>query len=215
ARKARLTLPAIVDRNFSIGADTNHSVWIESRQALSASGLAASRVEPRLFRVAGMLGDPELSARRQTITVDRSGDAGHRVASIDGGERIAQEITRREPIGALMLVIDGSAGLAESSGGLVAALFALPPRTPGGAIVASEPLQQVPLAPWPADQTHAVLRLVLPPRFPGGQDNGPALAGARRVLEAEPQATLLWIHGPQPVSFRGSAARLEQATARL
>jgi hypothetical protein len=36
-----------------------------------------------------------------------------------------------------------------------------------------------------------------------------------QVLEAEANATLLWIHGPQPVSFRGSAARLEQATARL
>jgi len=35
------------------------------------------------------------------------------------------------------------------------------------------------------------------------------------ALEPEPQATLLWIHGPQPVSFSGSAARLEQATARL
>ena len=35
------------------------------------------------------------------------------------------------------------------------------------------------------------------------------------ALEAEPQATLLWIHGPQPISFIGSTARLEQATARL
>jgi len=52
-------------------------------------------------------------------------------------------------------------------------------------------------------------------RFTGGQDNAPALARALQVLEAEPQATLLWIHGPQPVSFRGSAARLEQAIARL
>src|SRR5215813_2404260 len=213
--KARLTLPAIVDRNFSIGADTNHSVWIERRQALSASGLAANRVESRLFRVAGALGDRELTGTRQTITVDRGSDADHRVARIDGGERIAQEITRREPIGALMLVIDGSAGLAESSGGLFAAIFAIPPGTRVGAIIASEPIQQVPLAPWSADQTHAVLKLVHSTRFTGGQDNGPALARALQVLEAEPQATLLWIHGPQPVSFRGSAARLEQATARL
>ena len=47
ASKARLTLPALVDRNFSFAADTSHSVWIDSKQALSASvpGLAASRIE--------------------------------------------------------------------------------------------------------------------------------------------------------------------------
>jgi len=35
------------------------------------------------------------------------------------------------------------------------------------------------------------------------------------MLESEPQGTLLWIHGPQPVSFGDGAARLEQAAARL
>src|SRR5262249_57945382 len=32
---------------------------------------------------------------------------------------------------------------------------------------------------------------------------------------AEPNATLLGIHGPQPLSFAGGVARLEQAVARL
>jgi len=35
------------------------------------------------------------------------------------------------------------------------------------------------------------------------------------MLEGEPGATLLWVHGPQPVSFRGSADRLEQVFTRL
>src|SRR5207248_1409604 len=38
---------------------------------------------------------------------------------------------------------------------------------------------------------------------------------ALTMLETEPGATLLWVHGPQPVSFRGSADRLEQASTRL
>jgi hypothetical protein len=49
----------------------------------------------------------------------------------------------------------------------------------------------------------------------GGEDNAPALADALSMLEAERDAILLWIHGPQPVSFRGSADRLEQASTRL
>jgi hypothetical protein len=35
------------------------------------------------------------------------------------------------------------------------------------------------------------------------------------MLEPEPNATLLWIHGPQPVHFQETAAALEQAAARL
>src|SRR5262249_55201774 len=93
--------------------------------------------------------------------------------------------------------------------------FSIPPGTRVGAIIAVEPIQQVPLAPWSAEQRQAVMKLVHSTRFTGGQDNGPALERALQVLEAEPQATPLWIHRPQPVSFRGSAARLEQATTRL
>jgi hypothetical protein len=51
--------------------------------------------------------------------------------------------------------------------------------------------------------------------FVGGQDNAPSLSEALLALEAEPHGLLLWVHGPRPVSLRGSAARLEQATTRL
>ena len=35
------------------------------------------------------------------------------------------------------------------------------------------------------------------------------------ALESEPDARLLWVHGPQPVPFRRSAVQIEQATERL
>jgi hypothetical protein len=214
--KARLTLPALVDRNFSIGADTGHSVWIESRQALNApAGLQTSRVDERLYRISGTLDDRALSGTRQAITVDRSPDAVKRLAHLGDGEPIVQEIARNEPTRALMLVIDGSARLAGSSAKMIAALDAIPANTKVGAIIAAEPMQRVPLAPWSEAQKAAVTKLIRSTSFAGGQDNAPALADALLGLEAEPQATLLWIHGPQPVSFSGSGARLEQATARL
>ena len=43
--------------------------------------------------------------------------------------------------------------------------------------------------------------------FVGGKDNAPAIADALIALEAESEAALLWVHGPQPVSFQGGAAR--------
>src|SRR5882672_11394940 len=59
ATKARLTLPALVDRNFSIESDAVHNVWIDSRQPLTVSlaGLETRRVDAKLFRVSGALGD--------------------------------------------------------------------------------------------------------------------------------------------------------------
>ncbi len=213
--KARLTLPALVDRNFSIGADVSHNVWIESRQALSApAGLATSHVDGRLYRISGALDDRALSGTRQAITLDRSA-AGRRVARIGGGEAILQEITRGEPTRALMLVIDGSARLAGTSAQLLATLDAIPAGMKVGAIIATEPTRRVPLAPWSDLQKASIAKLLRATSFAGGQDNTPALADAPQVLELEPQSTLLWIHGPQPVNFSGSAARLEQATARL
>jgi len=214
--KARLTLPALVDRNFSIGADAGHSIWLESRQALSGtSGLESSRVDGRLYRISGALDDRTLSGARQAITVDRSPDAVSRLARLGDGEPIVQEITRGEPSRSAMLVIDGSARLAGPSAKMIAALDTIPTDARVGAIIATEPMQRIPLAPWSDAQKAAIVKLIRSALFTGGQDNAPALAAALLALEPEPQATLLWIHGPQPVSFAGSTARLEQATTRL
>jgi hypothetical protein len=114
-----------------------------------------------------------------------------------------------------MLVIDGSARLRDAAPQLIAALGAIPPATKVGVLIATEPIQRVAMAPWSESQEQAVARLLGSTSFVGGQDNAPALAEALLALEAEPKSKLLWVHGPQPVSFRGGAARLEQAAARL
>jgi hypothetical protein len=214
--KARLTLPALFDRNFSIGADTSHSIWIESRQALSgASGLDSTRLDGRLYRISGTLDDRTLSGSRQAITVDRSPNMASRQTRLGDTEAIVQQIARGEPTRTLMLVIDSSARLSGTATKIVAALHAIPAGTKVGAIIAGEPTARIPLGPWSDAQSAAISKLIRSASFSGGQDNAPALADALLALEAESQATLLWIHGPQPVSFAGSGARLEQATARL
>jgi hypothetical protein len=217
--KARLVLPAIVDRNFSFAPGSSHGVWIESKRALatSAPGLSADRIDARLFRIAGSIGDGDFSGTRQTILIERDPDAGPVVARLGEHELIMQEVALGSPPApaALMLVVDGSARLADRSADLIAALDAVGPTTRVGAIIASEPIRQIAPAPWSEAQKKSVLKLLRSTAFYGGQDNAPALADALQTLEAEPNGTLLWIHGPQPVSFRGSAARLEQATARL
>jgi Vault protein inter-alpha-trypsin domain len=216
--KARLTLPALVDRNFSFAADTSHSVWIEGKQAFSASvpGLAVSRVDDRLYRLSGSVNDRDWSRPRATLTVDRNPNAVRLAARIGDGELVLQEVTRGAPAtAAVMLVIDGSARLADTGAKLIEALDAIPPGIKVGAIIASEPMQRIELAPWSDLQKRNLARLLRSTSFVGGQDNAPALAEALQALEAEPRATLLWVHGPQPVSFRDGTARLEQTAARL
>jgi vault protein inter-alpha-trypsin-like protein len=219
ASAATLTLPAVIDRNFSFPAGAGHSVWIESKQALAApaSGLVVGRSEGGSFRIAGSLEDRQLSGARPAVRVQRNAEARALISRLGDGEFIMQEIMAEEaqPSAAVMLVIDGSARLKATVAPLLAALDTVAPSTRVGAILATEPVRWVTMAPWSAAQKQAIGQLLLPSSFVGGQDNAPALADAIAALEAEPNARLLWIHGPQPVSFRGSAARLEQAIERL
>ena len=135
------------------------------------------------------------------------------MARIGEDEPVVQtiEAAERPATAALMLVVDGSARLAGTDAGLIAALDAIPPGSKVGAVVAAEPMRLVPLAPWSDAHKQAVTKLLRSTSFSGGQDNAPALVEALQRLEAEPDATLLWVHGPQPVSFQQSAGQLEQA----
>jgi hypothetical protein len=114
-----------------------------------------------------------------------------------------------------MLLVDGSASMRSVAPQLVTALRAVPPAARLGLIIATEPIQRVPLAPASEAHKQHIARLLGSASFVGGQDNGPALAEALLALEPEAAARLLWVHGPQPVAFRRSAAQIEQAIERL
>ena len=114
-----------------------------------------------------------------------------------------------------MLVVDGSARLKGAVPQLISALDAIPPTAKVGLIVATEPVQQVAVAAWSPAHKQKIVQTLRGTSFAGGQDNAPALAEALRLLESETNAKLLWVHGPQPISFRGSAALLEQTATRL
>jgi hypothetical protein len=133
------------------------------------------------------------------------------------GDGVVQDVVMSAPAapGVLLLVIDGSARLANKVESVIRALDAIPADAKVGAIVAAEPMPRLPPGPWSPLRKQNLVKLLRSAAFIGGQDNAPALAEALQMLEPEPNATLLWIHGPQPVHFQESAAGLEQATARL
>lgn len=214
----RLTLPAIVNRNFSFAADVPHTLWIEAKTPLSAStsGLTTVPAEGGVHRLRGAVNDEALSRTRQSITVAGLDTATPRAARIGEGETVRQEWSGTAPRpGAMMLVIDASVKAEAARGGLMTALDAIPEGAKVGVTLAKEPPETLAIAPWTAARKAEVRDLIGKADFAGGRNNGPALAGALEALEAHADAVLLWVHGPQPVVFRDSADRLEQVSGRL
>src|SRR5262249_24079484 len=149
----------IVDRDFSFAQAFQHDVWIESRQPLAvvAAGLKPALLDAGLFRIAGSLADRDLSGTRPTIRVDREAGIGRLAARLGEGTPVVQEVVPRgAQASALMLVVDGSARLAERAAILIEALDTIPPGIKVGAIIAAEPMQQVALAPWSDLQKQSV-----------------------------------------------------------
>ncbi|MEQ1717962.1 MAG: hypothetical protein ABL907_18640, partial [Hyphomicrobium sp.] len=223
AGKARLVLPAIVDRNFSFAPDVQHSLWVESKTALNiatasaGAGMTTSAVGPELFRITGTLSDATLARSRPAIVALRDPATGPRAARLGSGPEIVQEIAQRTvaPPAALVIVVDGSARVAGKAAGIRAALDKIPTGAPAGLVIAGEPARRLAIAPWTDSQKRAASEMLDAADFSGGQDNTPALAGALGDLEKYDGAALLWVHGPQPVAFKGSAGMLEQAASRL
>src|SRR5262249_44498522 len=160
---------------FSFPAGMRHDVWIESKQAMagSTSGLTATSVAPRLFRISGSLDDGELARTRPTIGVERDPKATSRLARFADGEAVLQEVTRSRPLPglpAVLIVIDGSRALAGRTGDILQGLDAIAPGSKVGVIIASEPMQYLPLAPWSDARKGAVAKLLRSAAFIGGED---------------------------------------------
>ena len=202
-RKARLMLPAIVDRNFSFAADASHSVWIESKQALAASCRAQRQaaIDGRLFRIAGVVDDRDLLGHA-------AGDHGRsqpRCRPARGAPRRARAHhaggrARRAGAGRLDARRRRLGAPRGSTAELIAALDAIPPGTRVGVIIARSRCGGSPSHPGPTRRSSR-REAVRSTSFVGGQDNAPALADALQMLEAEP-------HGDAALDSRTAADQL-------
>ena len=213
-----MALPAITDRNFSIGNGVPHLVWLESKRPLGEK-------HPRLAvpapgQVRGELTDRDLASGRARIDAGRAVPGlRHAVLPVDGklpAKPVTQTISLapNEPASALMLVVDGSAAGGAAREGLLTALDAIPEGSKIGLIIAADEGAQVSPSPWTREQRNRFERALRSHRFAGGQDNARALADATALLGRESRGALLWVHGPQPVAFAASTARIEQLGER-
>lgn len=216
--RARLALPAILDRNFDLGPDHPHAVWLESKQRLLAvTGLDAGETADGRSRLSGNLPDAMLSGVRMEIDVMRDPGQMSKIAKLRDGLTIKQEIQRVEtgrPV-SLVLLVDGSVGMRGHVSALLNAIAALPHTQKVGLVLASERPSSVPVAPYSTEQAMRIRKVLEAAELAGGADNTDGLISALKAAEPDASARIIWIHAPQPVAFATSQARLEQALTRL
>ncbi len=198
-----LALPRIVERNFELRPKLAHAIWIEGgqplRTTLDDATLLAGHHRLRL--------PPITASRTTTATLPAIGKAG----PIGVEQHIRPIAVGQEP---LMLVVDASADMAATIDALDHALGAIAPGRVVGMVIAGDEPSVVAPAPWSSAQARRMHDALAATTAQGGQDDRPALALA---LHAMPRAdaTVLWLHGAQPVRFAGPDPALEQALDRL
>lgn len=205
----QLRLPCILERNFEVQGDGAHLVWIESKQKLKSgtSALVPEQPSSEVFALRGALSDQDLSdPSKGAVTADRDPriiKAWTEDLKPNSGDAVLQTVTE-QPASIprkMVLVIDGSLGMAEFRRQIVDALNDLPDGIEIAALVASDEVMDITGAGIRRSKDlyevtgHRIAGL----QFQGGCDNLPALARAWDLAAVGPNSMIVWIHGPQPL----------------
>lgn len=215
-------LPAIADRNFEFAGDLRHQVWIEGKGPLGAKhpSFRARTLPSGATQLRAALEDGDLARRRPRIAAARIEFPAARSASLPAAGaapalRVVQTVApaaSKRPA-SLILLVDASAANRGAAAGLERALGAIPAGLPVGLVIAGEEQGQVEPERWSPGHEARIRQALKDIAFEGGQDNLPALTEAAEV-GGDADSVLLWVHGPQPVDFVHSRARLEQVLER-
>jgi hypothetical protein len=213
-------LPAIADRNFTIGSETSHAIWIESKTPLTSSfpAFKSAPLANGNHRLEGTLTESGLARLRPEVIIEQKALRPLGVAHINGAPEIEQRIappSSTPPTNPLILVIDGSLRMRPHASAINTALAKIAPGRRVGLHIAAEPSVSIDPAPWSEAHAARISTALAAHTFTGGQDNTPALNEALKAASTESNARLLWIHGPQPLRFEATASRLEQSAARI
>lgn len=220
AATAILRWPRFLERNFSVPANVEHALWVESAQALVAPHpkLASDHGRPGVFALRGVLPDDELGQPSALVRIPRSIQAGPAwVADPHGGDGqfIRQTLVQSSPSrpGRIVLVIDGSRSMDDLLPVVAGALLHLPEGVELSVLLARDEVEEWsgPVRKADAGFLRELSNRLAKVRGVGGQDNVSALARGWDLASAGTDGVLLWIHGPQPVD----SAQTEPLEQRL
>lgn len=207
AGRCAAILPRIVDRNFEIGNDAKHAVWVESRQPLESglAGTAAENPKPQLFAVRGQVKDDDLGGQDAVVWAGRR-DLREAWAPdpVTSGSIVRQRVESQtsKPPSCVAFVIDGSAPMREAAAPIADAVAALPGGIEIAVILAGDKPEAV---QPPAKADTALLAkaaaAIRNHEYAGGTDNLPALLAAWDIAARRPDGVIVWLHGRQPITL--------------
>jgi len=215
-----IAMPAIVEQNFRIADNLKHSIWMEGDVPTNQSGWKVDTAQEGATRLRASLDNKELRYKRPHIAIDRIDAPSFMTATIDSKKKeisiaVKQSIVKKQnsKLDSLTILLDGSNSNKETSEALVNSLDAIAPQTSVGLKIATDDTIEVEHAIWSTAQKTKFIEAISNTDFSGGFDNVPAFAD---ILDNDlnNNEAILWIHGPQPIEFPASKARLEQIIER-
>jgi hypothetical protein len=223
--QGRFVWPRFLERNFGIGPDLKHALWIESPTVLTPEpGVQVSApTGARPFTAHESVSEASLALEPKTVVIRRPPAAGAVwTPANEPGRIIRQTIQPVAPAmpPRLVVVLDGSAEMQSFARELAAALPGIPETTEMAVLVADD--RQKEFNALPQKATPAVIKEfqqnIGRVHFVGGQDNLPALEAAWDLAAAVEGGVVIWIHQPQSVLLSSESSlrqRLERTSAKV
>ena len=215
--QALLLLPRFVERNFRIGKDKRHLVWIESKNRLRSTNehLGPEQPSAKLFALRGELTESELLDEKSAIRAERSPNITSSWCedTVQGeGRVVIQKLEEKTPVvpERIVLVVDGSKGMRKFIPQIVEAMAAIPSGVELAGVITSadEPSAYVETGSQTSHSADKEFAQQLSEfDYAGGRDNVPALARALKVIGSRSRSAIVWIHSPPTARNADGGAR--------
>ncbi len=200
-----LRWPCFAERNFTLPDQFQHSLWVESSQPIETAGgkLKTEPGKPGVHVLRGQIQDADLAAPVNTVRARRPAEVSQawtKDTREDQGKVIRQSIVEKPAArpDRVVLVVDGTQGMAVFYQAISAALTRLPSDIDFALLLARDGCEEViPLQKGTADlYSKVALRKF---HSAGGHDNVPALIRAWELAAQAKASAIVWVHGPQPM----------------
>jgi hypothetical protein len=206
AQNALLSWPCFIERNFTIREDFQHTVWLESEQALSASGLTSGRSSAGAFTLNGEVSDLSFSALKLSRAIPWQASVASDPRQPGKFVRQAIDAKATQPVGHAFIVVDTSVSMERHLDRIAEAIKAVPNNVGLTALFPDD--EGVSIV---GGGLQTIVREVRRVTAEGGKDNVPALLRAWDIAATNVSSVIVWIHGPQPSMSRS----FEQLKQRL
>lgn len=206
--RASLRLPYVTERNFNVDTSIRHLVWIEATNRLTTQkkGLTVEEAAGGVFAVRGELTTAALWGPSSVIEAARAEEhtqAWSKDLVSGDGNIILQTINEREATAPdrVILVVDGSAGMARYASEIAEALRSAPKGLPLSVVIAGDTPDKAEHQPSEAGKEDygRLAAQVETFRYRGGRDNVSALARSWDGAAQGSKGMVVWIHAGVPV----------------